>query len=134
MKGSYILVLYLSENVNIPIGALGEIDFVKGHYLYIGSAMAKKGSNTLENRIKRHILEPNNKKLFWHIDYLLKNKICLITKIYLIPTIIRLECIISKEILKVSDNYIKDFGSSDCHCISHLYYFKKFQGIIDIAN
>jgi Uri superfamily endonuclease len=96
--------------------------------------MAKIGSNTLENRVKRHISDETNKKLFWHIDYLLANKLCLITKIFLIPTIIWLECIISKEISAVSDNYIKDFGSSDCQCLSHLYYFKEFQGIIDFTN
>ena len=134
MKGSYIVVIYLPENACIQIGALGEISFDKGHYLYIGSAMAKIGPNTLENRIRRHVSEHNNKKLFWHIDYLLANKISLVTMMYLIPTLLWLECIISKEISEVSDNHIKDFGSSDCFCPSHLYYFKDFQGIEDFSN
>ena len=129
MKGSYIVVIHLPEKAYIQIGALGEICFNKGYYLYIGSAMAKVGPNTLENRIKRHVSEHKNKKLFWHIDYLLANKISLVTMIYLVPTILRLECIISKEISEVSDNYIKDFGSSDCQCPSHLYYFTDFKGI-----
>jgi len=134
MKGSYIVVIYLPEEVRIQIGALGEIRFNEGHYLYIGSAMAKVGPNTLENRIKRHVSEGKNKKLFWHIDYLLADKISLVTMIYLVPTILRLECIISKGISEVSDNYIKDFGSSDCQCLSHLYYFTDFKGIKGFIN
>jgi len=129
MKGTYILVINLQEKSKIIIGSLGKLDFAEGYYLYIGSAMGYKGSATLENRIKRHISESNAKNLFWHIDYLLASKFCLITKIYLIPTIIRLECIISKELYKASDKYIKNFGSSDCQCPSHLYYFAEFNGI-----
>ena len=134
MKGSYILLIFLPDESRIRIGSLGMLTFPEGYYLYIGSAMGNNNSTSLENRVKRHISNETNKKLFWHIDYLLANKLCLITKIYLIPTIIRLECIISKEISSVSDNYIKDFGSSDCQCSSHLYYFKEFQGIIDFSN
>jgi Uri superfamily endonuclease len=134
MKGTYILVIRVLENSEIVVGSLGKIDFIKGFYLYIGSAMGIKGSATLENRIKRHISESNNKNLFWHIDYLLASKICLLTRIFLIPTTIRLECIISKEIHKASDNFIKNFGSSDCRCLSHLYYYLEFEGLEGCFN
>lgn len=134
MKGTYIIVAYLLDNSRISIGSLGEIDFVKGSYLYIGSAMGNKGSMTLENRIKRHISNLNDKKIFWHIDYLLKNKKCVITHIYLIPSIMRLECIISEEISNNSDNLVRDFGSSDCRCPSHLYYFHEFRGLNQIIK
>ncbi len=129
MKGTYIIVIYLMENSKIKIGSLGEIDFVKGYYLYIGSAMGNIGSTTLENRVKRHVSKPKNKKTFWHIDYLLTNKKCVITRIYLIPSLNRLECIIAIEISEISDNFIKDFGSTDCGCLCHLYYFQKFSGL-----
>ena len=134
MKGTYIIVIHLQENNKTIIGSLGKLDLIKGYYLYIGSAMGNTGAATLENRIKRHVSEYNNKNLFWHIDYLLASNFCLITKIYLIPTIIRLECIISKELYKASDNYIKNFGSSDCDCPSHLYYFAEFNGIKGCIN
>ena len=71
MKGSYILVIYIPEMNEITIGALGNIIFNEGFYLYIGSAMGGYGSATLENRVKRHISPSNNKKTHWHIDYLL---------------------------------------------------------------
>ena len=134
MRGTYIIVIYLLEYSKIEIGSLGEIDFAKGYYLYIGSAMGNIGSTTLENRVKRHFSKPKNKKIFWHIDYLLTNKKCVITCIYLIPSLNRLECIIAKEITEISDNFIKDFGSTDCECLSHLYYFQKFSGLTKIGE
>ncbi len=129
MKGSYILLIYIPNETRIKIGSLGMLPFPKGYYLYVGSAMGSNSSTSLENRVKRHISEANYKKLFWHIDYFLASEISKIIKIYLILSLIRLECVLAGEILSVCDNYIKDFGSSDCFCSSHLMYFKNFQGI-----
>lgn len=127
MKGSYILVIHIPEIIELTIGALGNVLFDKGFYLYIGSAMGSYGSITLENRVKRHISPSNNKKTHWHIDYLLNYERSMITQLYLIPSLYPLECIIAKEIMDFSDDYIKDFGSSDCMCNSHLYYFQQFK-------
>jgi len=128
LKGTYILQIYIKTNIDIIIGALGNISFFKGDYLYIGSAMAAKGSSTLINRVKRHTLPSDSKKKHWHIDYFLENKEAILTKIYLIPSSVRLECIFAQELLALSDGFIKDFGSSDCNCKSHLVYFKCFIG------
>ncbi|MFX1573878.1 MAG: DUF123 domain-containing protein [Promethearchaeota archaeon] len=128
MKGSYILVVYISKNTYIEIGALGNILFREGYYLYIGSAMGNSGSSTLNNRIMRH-LSFLNKKLHWHIDYLLNNPFSIFYRLYLIPTNQNYECTIAKEILKISEGFIQDFGSSDCKCKSHLFYFKDFKGL-----
>ncbi len=127
MKGSYILVIYIPEKVIIYIGSLGELTFNQGFYLYIGSAMGNFGSSTLVNRVKRHLQPSENKKTHWHIDYLLNQKRNIISQLYLIPSLERLECIIAKDLLqRYADNHIKDFGSSDCNCKSHLFYFKEF--------
>ncbi|MFW9818759.1 MAG: DUF123 domain-containing protein [Candidatus Thorarchaeota archaeon] len=124
MKGSYILALYIDGDIQIEVGALGLIIFKKGFYFYIGSAMGEYGSSTLLNRVKRHFLSKNEKKIHWHIDYLLADLHTIIIKIYLIPSKYPLECIIAREFPKICDNSIKNFGSSDCKCISHLFYFK----------
>ena len=134
MKGTYIIVIHLQENSKITIGSLGKLNFIKGFYLYFGSAMGDKGSTTLENRVKRHISKPKEKRIFWHIDYLLANKNCAITLIYLIPSLSRLECIISEEVSKASDNHVRGFGSSDCNCLSHLYYFQEFWDLEQIGK
>ena len=131
MKGTYIIAIYVLENSVINIGALGEIEFIEGYYLYIGSAMGNKGSTTLENRVKRHVSDSKDKKIFWHIDYLLANINCIITRLYLIPSLKRLECIIANEVSQISVQRINNFGSSDCDCLSHLYYF---QNLIDLSQ
>ena len=124
MKGTYILVIYFQEDIKISVGSLGKIPFIKGFYFYVGSAMGSSGSTTLINRVKRHLLPPEKKKVHWHIDYLLQDINSLLIRIILIPSSQNLECVISKELLSVSDNYIENFGSSDCNCISHFFYFK----------
>lgn len=89
--------------------------------------MGNYGSSTLVNRVERHVQLARDKKTHWHIDYLLNQKLNIITKIYLIPCLARLECIIAKDLKRFSDDYIKNFGSSDCDCPSHLLYFKEFK-------
>ncbi|MFX1497399.1 MAG: DUF123 domain-containing protein [Promethearchaeota archaeon] len=130
MKGSYLLIIFLEKERSIKIGSLGAILFSKGFYLYVGSAMGEKGSSTLLNRVKRHLSNSNSKRVHWHIDYLLADTFTKVTKVYLIPSITALECIIARDLLANSEGYIKDFGSSDCNCISHLFWFKNFNDII----
>lgn len=134
MKGSYILVVFLGIEKEIKIGSLGNLLFFKGYYLYVGSAMGHAGSSTLLSRIRRHLLNKTKKKIHWHIDYLLADENALISKIYLIPTTIPLECIIARELFECCDNFIENFGSSDCNCISHLFYYKKFNSLLDIIK
>ena len=82
------------------MGRLEEVSFKEGVYIYIGSA---KGC--LEARLQRHLRK--EKRIFWHIDYLLENKKA---KIFCQdPT---------TEIIK------KGFGSSDCKCLTHLFFIK----------
>jgi len=124
MKGTYILIIFIPEDIKISVGSLGTIPFKEGYYFYVGSAMGVSGSVTLINRVKRHVLPPEKKKVHWHIDYLLQNESSLITKIILIPNSQKMECIIAQELRSISDDNVEDFGSSDCKCISHLIYFK----------
>ncbi len=133
MKGSYILVVFIERDIQIKVGALGNIIFKKGFYFYIGSAMGNYGSSTLLNRVKRHHLNKDEKKIHWHIDYLLENIHTLIIKTYLIPSKYPLECIIAKELSEICQGSIKNFGSSDCKCISHLFYFRNLD-YFDKAN
>ncbi|MFW9988019.1 MAG: DUF123 domain-containing protein [Candidatus Odinarchaeota archaeon] len=124
MKGSYILVIFFGTGKEIKIGALGNIFFPKGYYCYVGSGMGNIGSSTLLNRVKRHLQSSSEKKIHWHIDYLLADTGSIITKIYLIPSIEQLECTVAQELSNCSDDFIENFGSSDCNCKSHLFYFK----------
>jgi Uri superfamily endonuclease len=70
-KGSYCLCIKVSESAKIMVGALDMIDFCKGYYVYIGSAL-----NGLKHRINRHVKTSKGeyKAIHWHIDYLLKHQ------------------------------------------------------------
>lgn len=117
MKGSYCLIINIKKDTEIKIGRkLGIINFKKGCYVYVGSAM-----NCLESRVKRHLSD--NKKKHWHIDYLLLNKNSEIEKVYTKESCEKLECEIAKKIIE-NEESIADFGCSDCKCHSHLIYFK----------
>ena len=120
MKGCYCLIIKLDEDKKLKIGLRLNIDFKKGYYVYIGSAM-----NNLESRVKRHL--STSKKAHWHIDYLLKY--CKVTEVIYNENK-KVECDLSKQ-LSLNNNCINDFGCSDCTCDSHLYYFKKEKEAIE---
>jgi Uri superfamily endonuclease len=110
-KGSYILVLGLPEKRKISTGSLGAIDFKAGNYAYVGSALGG-----LESRLNRHLR--SNKRLHWHIDYLLQEAdIC---SIVICRTDERNECDIARALGSRFES-VKNFGSSDCRCPSHLF-------------
>ncbi len=119
MKGTYCLIIKLKKNSVIKIGALGNIRFKKGLYCYVGSAL-----NHLEKRIQRHL--GSNKKLYWHIDYLVSNKNASIKKIFYKQSNKKEECRIAGFVLKNSISSIAGFGCSDCSCKSHLFMIKEY--------
>jgi Uri superfamily endonuclease len=115
--GIYNLIIQLSKDREIKIGRLGTFIFPKGFYVYTGSAQ-----NGLEKRINRHL--SNIKRFHWHIDYLLS--CAKITEIFRYIGSRKDECKLNRMIGKVAGAtaIVKKFGSSDCNCITHLYYFK----------
>jgi len=115
MKGSYVLIIELKENKTLQIGKLGKTYFKKGFYIYVGSAL-----NSLEKRIQRHLIK--NKKMHWHIDYLLHY--AKIINVFYKESNKREECYVVKKLDKKFLS-ITDFGCSDCKCNSHLFYSSK---------
>lgn len=112
MKGTYVLLLELPRSTKVQVGSLGELDFQRGAYSYVGSAL-----NGLEGRVKRHLRE--DKKFHWHIDYFLES--AKVTDVIFAECKQRRECDIAKNLAN-KFSMIKDFGSSDCDCESHLFY------------
>lgn len=115
VKGSYILLLNLRKEGCISVGKLGNFSFQKGYYVYVGSAL-----NGLTQRIERHLRK--QKKLHWHIDYLLQY--ANIIAIFLKESTFREECFFAQQL---ANHFaaIQGFGCSDCTCSSHLFYGSK---------
>lgn len=115
-RGVYLLVISMEKAENISIGQLGGVHFNQGYYVYIG-----KAKNDIFKRINRH--KRKRKKIHWHIDYLLTK--ARVIKDLPIITDKDIECLLGERLSKISNGYIEGFGSSDCKCKSHLYYFKE---------
>ena len=105
----YFIVFKLDKDRKIQVGRLGEIEFRKGYYVYTGSA--RRG---FSKRIKRHFSK--DKKLHWHVDYLSIHA----------QAIEAFKCRTDEHTLaELAGKFmegIKNFGSSDCRCYSHLFY------------
>jgi Uri superfamily endonuclease len=112
MKGAYLLIMELPVDTTIRVGKKEVFTFKKGSYGYVGSAL-----NGLEQRITRHLR--SQKKLHWHIDYLLA--FATITRVFIKEGSKREECDLARAFEQAFDA-IPGFGCSDCACESHLFY------------
>jgi Uri superfamily endonuclease len=125
-KGSYCLIIKLAEDSDIKVGSLGIINFTRGYYVYVGSAL-----NSLEGRLKRH-WRPD-KKIHWHVDYLLNNKnASLIDVVYAVDDG-KWECLIAAALSKKGGETSR-FGCSDCKCGSHLFKFEDFSTAVSCSR
>ncbi len=114
-KGAYILVIELTKTQRIRAGKLPGTEFQKGIYLYIGRAR-----RALRARLKRHLC--TQKKVHWHIDFLLKR--AYIKEIWIKENFFA-ECQTAKRIRELFPSVQlaqNGFGSSDCRCSGHLLY------------
>lgn len=114
MKGTYVLLIQVPQEIEVETGGLGKIRFKKGQYAYVGSAL-----KNLKSRIERHLRD--EKKLHWHIDYFLIEAD--VEEVIYGESAEKKECEIAKAL---ADKFpsIEGFGSSDCRCKSHLFRSK----------
>lgn len=122
--GTYALVLHLATTTEIEVGKLGRSTYPAGFYIYVGSAL---GSGGLAGRLKRHG-EPTTSpgwRARWHIDYL--RHYAKLTQIWYVQQATRREHDWAAVLQQLSRESvaIPRFGSSDCSCPSHLFYFSR---------
>lgn len=117
VTGCYLLRLQANKSLSVHFGRFNSgqpISVPAGIYLYIGSAMGKKGASTLAQRLLRHatrhngrshtirpllltqlqssglgttcLQAPIRKTLFWHVDYLLEETAVDLTHIIILRT------------------------------------------------
>jgi len=118
VKGTYALLMYLSEDVPLQIGRLGCFVFPAGYYLYVGSALGPGG---LRARLARHARR--EKARHWHIDYLLD--VAELLETWEAATEERWECRWAEAAISLegSNVPVARFGASDCRCPAHLIHF-----------
>ncbi len=128
-KGTYIIILHLPEEKNIEVGNLGKFRFTKGYYAYVGSAF---GNGGLQQRISHHISESENPH--WHVDYL--RKYAQPVEVWFTNSIKNMEHTWVKVLTNMPGGnfFLNGFGSSDCNCVSHLYYFGSLPGFQSFKN
>jgi len=112
---TYQLHFDLDAPATVTVGRFGTFNFPAGRYVYTGSA-----KRNLEARIRRHLAK--EKKLKWHIDYLLAAP-----GIHMIEVkrFAEEECPLNQA--TAGTVIVPGFGASDCRsgCGSHL----KFLGL-----
>ncbi len=113
--GSYLLVMACDGSKEIEVGKLGRVILERGFYLYAGSGM-----NNLFKRIERHRSRQKAKR--WHIDYL-KEHVMVKTDIPIVEPVSS-ECRLAGFLKRIGGAPVSGFGSSDCSCRSHLFYFR----------
>jgi Uri superfamily endonuclease len=118
--GTYALLLALPRRQTLQVGRLGRAKFKHGIYVYIGSAFGPGGLNV---RISHHLrvsLKPR-----WHIDYL--RGAAYPTAVWYTYDPVHREHQWAKIFMQMTRATITvdGFGSSDCDCQSHLFFFAK---------
>ena len=125
-RGAYVLLVALDRDHLITVGKLGQIHFPAGTYAYCGSAMAG-----YRGRVGRHF--SRDKKLHWHIDYLLEQAEPV--GAFLVPGGEGVECSLGRLLSTLENSEpINGFGSSDCSCGSHFYLIEESSIPVLIKN
>jgi Uri superfamily endonuclease len=107
---TYQLIFELTQAATVTVGRLGTFTFAAGTYCYTGSAR-----RNFEARVRRHLA--HDKKLRWHIDYLLA---ATGVRVLEIRRSCEPECALNQSVRGTIP--VAGFGASDCRagCSSHL--------------
>lgn len=118
--GTYVLWMQLKQAQSIRIGKLGTMQAQAGVYAYVGSAF---GSGGVAARLKHHLAY--SAKPRWHLDYLRQH--ALVRRCWVNHDSQHRECLWAKVLADITPYALPmtGFGSSDCACASHLFYFKR---------
>lgn len=119
LHGTYLLLLECNNKVELSIGKLGKIVTEPGYYLYVGSAFGPGG---VQARVRHH--QQIASRPHWHIDYL--HTAAGLVDTWCVYGLRRehewAHGLMQSETATVP---LKGFGSSDCKCATHLFYFKR---------
>ena len=118
--GTYVLLYRSRKSSRVQVGQLGPLLVRTGWYAYVGSAFGPGG---LYARVSRHVRGAET--LRWHVDYL--RRVVTPKAAWFAPGPNRLEHLWARALERApsSEIPIGHFGSSDCGCHSHLFFFHR---------
>ncbi|MCB0122791.1 MAG: GIY-YIG nuclease family protein [Caldilineaceae bacterium] len=151
VQGVYLLRIALERAITLAFGRFaGGRSFAlpAGEYLYVGSAMGKRGATTLAGRLLRHATRcppnpaqrirneletclaeaalaakmPTQKRCHWHIDYLLEQRVASLRAIYALRTGIPVEALLARRLIAAAETsiLIPHLGAGDDRRATHL--------------
>lgn len=120
LAGTYILVCQARRAGFVSAGGLGRLSVPQGYFLYVGSALGPGG---LRARLAHHTRPAP--KPHWHIDYL--RTVAPLRRIWFCYGQERREHDWASALhqLRGASIPFPGFGSSDCGCAAHLFFFEK---------
>ena len=115
---TYALILFCPRGKLVQIGKLGPRKLRRGFYVYVGSALGPGG---VRARVAHHAKVAPRPR--WHIDYLRLH--ARLDRVWYSLGEIRREHRWARVIraLEGASVPIAGFGSSDCRCAAHLFFF-----------
>ncbi len=118
--GTYALLLANPRTGALRIGRLGTLSLQPGVYVYVGSAFGPGGLAARIGHHRRIAVRPH-----WHIDYL--RAACELTEVWWTTDPARLEHAWAGAVASMpgADVPMPCFGSSDCTCAAHLFWFER---------
>ena len=116
--GTYALVLSTRANGIVGIGRLGKLRLQPGFFVYVGSALGRGG---VRARLAHHLKASS--RPHWHIDYLRRH--VALEEVWYCHDAASWEHQWAQSLGTQPGTSIPlaGFGSSDCRCDSHLYFF-----------
>ena len=119
VPGTYLLIFESSIKKSITIGKLGTLHVKPGFYVYIGSAFGPGG---LKARIRHHLKK--SVRPHWHLDYL--SSALKLEEIWYTYDPVHREHQWADVHAQTRGVHLPlaGFGSSDCPCPSHLFFYK----------
>jgi Uri superfamily endonuclease len=123
LPGTYALIFSASQKAQITIGRIGTLHLEPGFYIYVGSAFGPGG---LKARIAHHCRKPT--RPHWHIDFL--TPAIMLKEIWHTcdPAHREHQWAAALSGIRGASVPLAGFGSSDCRCQSHLFYFRSKPG------
>jgi endonuclease-3 len=112
--GIYTLLVGLSRDADIEVGALGTHRLPAGAYAYTGSALGSGGFARVDRH--RRLAAGESDTRHWHVDSLLGHPA---TNLATVVTSdgVDAECAVAGSL---PAGPVDGFGASDCDCLSHL--------------